>query len=93
MARCRRKTLKIGTYYPIPEEGFSFFEIQTPLENLTPQKPKGPFNPANLKPLHFQTQNAPPPPHHLGGGGGAMVDMVDKAYLSYQSRGKLDKSI
>ena len=29
-------------YYPMPEEGFSFFEIQTPLKNLTLHKPKGP---------------------------------------------------
>ena len=27
-------------YLPVPEEGFCFFEIQTPLENLTPCKPK-----------------------------------------------------
>ena len=26
----------------MPEEGFSFFEIQNPLENLTPHKPKDP---------------------------------------------------
>ena len=41
----------------MPEEGFSFFEIQTPLENLTPCKPKGP--PWILKilnpPFIFQT--------------------------------------
>ena len=70
-------------YYLMPEEGFSFFKIQ--LENLTPQKPKSPLNPANFETVFsFQTQNGHP--HHLGGGGGGT--MVDKAYLSYQSLGK-----
>ena len=44
-------------YYPMPEESFSFFEIQKPLENLTPQKPKVSLNPANFEtPFIFQTQ-------------------------------------
>ena len=39
----------------MPEDGFSLFEIQTPLKNLTPSKPKGP--PESCKFLR------PTPPH------------------------------
>ena len=46
----------------MPEEGFSIFEIQTPLENSTLHKPKG--SPESCKfrnPLFiFQTQNGQP---------------------------------
>ena len=46
----------------MPEEGFSFFEIQTPLENSTLHKPKGsPKSCKFLNPLFvFQTQNGQP---------------------------------
>ena len=55
----------------MPQEGFSFFEIQTLPENLTPRKPKGP--PESCKfwyPLYFSDPKCPPPPplHYLGGG-------------------------
>ena len=57
----------------MPEEGFSFFEIQTPLENLTLHKPKGGSSESCKfwKPLFFRPKMAtpppPPPPHHFGG--------------------------
>ena len=52
----------------MPEKGFSSFEIQTPLENLTLHKPKvqkvplNGLNPSNFEtptPFYFQTQNTP----------------------------------
>ena len=53
----------------MPEEGFSFFEIQTPLENSTLHKPKG--SPGILQilkpPLYFSDPKWPTP-QHLGGG-------------------------
>ena len=59
--RLGEKSVSEHPYYPMPEEGFSFFEIQTPPKNLTPQKPKGPLNPANFEtPFIFQTQNGHP---------------------------------
>ena len=66
----------INWYYPMPEEGFSFFEIRTPLENVTLHKPKGPpesckFGHPSPPPFFY----APSLPHHWGGGGvGVMVD-------------------
>ena len=55
----------------MPEEGFSFFEIQTPLENSTLYKPKGSpeaRNHANFEtPLNFSDPKWPTP-QHLGGG-------------------------
>ena len=41
----------------MPEEGFSFFEIQTPPESCKFWKP----------PLFFRPKMATPPPHHFGG--------------------------
>ena len=56
----------------MPEEVFSFLEIQTPLENVTPRKPNVPLNPGNFEtPPIFQTQNGHPP--SLRGGGGSML--------------------
>ena len=55
----------------MPEEGFSFFEIQTPLENLTLHKPKSsPESCKILKPPLYFSDPKWPTPQHLGGGGG-----------------------
>ena len=35
----RRHIFFENWYFPMSEEGFSFFEIQIPLENSTPRKP------------------------------------------------------
>ena len=53
----------------MPEEGFSFFEIQTPLENSTLHNQKVPRNPANFETpsLFFRPKMANP--STLGGGG------------------------
>ena len=48
----------------MPEEGFSYFEIQTPLENATLHKPKG--SPESCK--FWQIQNGQP--LNTWGGGG-----------------------
>ena len=60
----------------MPEEGFTFFEIQTPLENETLHKPKG--SPESYKFWNrlfiFQTQNGQPLNTWGGGGVGVMVD-------------------
>ena len=55
--------------FPMPEKGFSLFEIQNPMENLTPANQKVPLNPENcVPPFVFQTKIANP--HRFGGGGG-----------------------
>ena len=49
-------------YYPMPEKGFSFFEIQTPLEKC---------NPPQTKRSHITWGGVNPP---APGGVGVMVD-------------------
>ena len=45
-------------YYPMLEEGYSFFEIKTPWKMYPPANQKLPLNPANFgTPFIFQTQN------------------------------------
>ena len=59
---CRRRKNFENWYYPMPEEGFSFFGIQTPWKILLTANP---LNPAILTPpLFFSPQNGPL--HHVG---------------------------
>ena len=67
MARCRRKTLKIGTIQC--QERLFLLQNPNPTWKFNTQKPKSPLNPANLKPhLFFRRKMATP--NHLWGGGG-----------------------
>ena len=50
------------------EEGFSFFEIQTPWKIQPSTNQKVPRNPANLKPPLYFSDPKWPTPQHLGGG-------------------------
>ena len=72
------------------KEGFSFFEIQTPLENLTPHKQKGPPESSKFwTPLYFSNSNWPTlPPHHLMGGGGSELGS-DRTCISHRYRNHL----
>ena len=57
----------------MPEEGFSFLEIQTPMENLTPKNQKTLRILQILKPPLFFRPKMANPPITGGGGGGWRV--------------------
>ena len=58
----------------MPEEGFSFFEIQTPWKIQPSTNQKVPRNPANFENPLFFSDPKWPTPQHWGGGVGVMVD-------------------
>ena len=66
----------------MPEEGFSFFEIQTPWEISPPQTKRSPLNPANFDTAFVvQTQYGQLPLHHLGRGSKLWRNTVNSQIL------------